>query len=69
MLAELSPFFSVGSYQFGVRFLYDGYAYAFLLLVLNDARVDWRFALLGILGIVVNCLGAMQRWTGIMPHL
>jgi hypothetical protein len=69
LLGVLLPFFSIGSFQFGARFLYDGYAYAFLLLALTDARVDWRFAVLGLLGIVVNDLGAVQRWTGVIVHL
>jgi hypothetical protein len=55
--------------QFGARYLVDGYPFAFLLLALNDVRVDWRFAVLGYLGIIINILGALQFWTGIIPHL
>ncbi len=58
-----------GWYQFGARYLFDGYPFAFLLLALNDVRVDWRFAALGLLGIIINILGALQFWTGIIPHL
>jgi len=57
-------FHAAGWYQFGARYLYDGYAYAFLLLALNDVRVDWRFAALGILGMLINVLGASEFWRG-----
>lgn len=56
-------FHASGWYQFGARYLYDGYAYAFLLLALSDARVDWRFVALGVIGILINVLGAHQFWT------
>lgn len=56
-------FHAAGWYQFGARYLYDGYAYAFLLLVLNEVRVDWRFALLGLFGMIINMLGALEFWT------
>ncbi len=61
-------FHASGWYQFGARYLYEGYAYAFLLLVLNEVRVDWRFATLGLLAVVLNMLGALQFWTSIALH-
>jgi hypothetical protein len=62
-------FHAAGWYQFGARYLYDGYAYAFLLLALSDVRVDWRFAALGTLGMLINVLGAAEFWTGHIFHL
>jgi hypothetical protein len=62
-------FHASGWYQFGARYLFDGYAYAFLLLALTDVRVDWRFALLGILGVIINVLGAHQFWSNNIFHL
>ncbi|MGZ3667599.1 MAG: hypothetical protein ACXVDA_24305 [Ktedonobacterales bacterium] len=56
-------FHAAGWYQFGARYLFDGYPYAFLLLALNEVRVDWRFALLGLFGIIINLLGALEFWT------
>ncbi|HLW01174.1 MAG TPA: hypothetical protein VKT82_21130 [Ktedonobacterales bacterium] len=56
-------FYNAGGYQFGVRYLYDVYPFAFLLLVLNDVRIDWRFAALGLFGVVINVLGALEFWT------
>lgn len=55
-------FHAAGWYQFGARYLFDGYPYAFLLLLLNEVRVDWRFALLGLFGIIINWLGASEFW-------
>lgn len=69
MVAAILLFHAAGWYQFGARYLFDGYAFAFLLLVFNEVRVDWRFAALGILGVIINMLGALQFWTGIIPHL
>lgn len=69
MVIAILLFHAAGWYQFGARYLFDGYAFAFLLLALNDVRVDWRFAALGLLGIIINILGALQFWTGIIPHL
>lgn len=61
-------FYNSGGFQFGVRYLYDAYPFAFLLLVLNEARVDWRFAVLGLAGVILNVLGAMEFWT-LFPRL
>jgi hypothetical protein len=57
-------FHAAGWVQFGARYLFEGYPYAFLLLVLSEIRLDWRFVTLGLLGILVNVLGAHQFWTG-----
>ena len=62
-------FNAAGWYQFGARYLFEAYPYAFLLLVLNDVRVDWRFAALGALGVIVNLLGAHQFWTSHLFHI
>lgn len=63
VVAAVLLFHASGWYQFGARYLYDGYAYLFILLALNDVRVDWRFVALGVLGIGINYLGAFQFWT------
>jgi hypothetical protein len=62
-------FHASGWEQFGARYLFDGYTFAFLLLVLNDVRVDWRFIALAALAIGFNILGALQFWMGYIPHL
>ena len=62
-------FHAAGYYQFGARYLYDGYAYAFLLLALTEVRVDWRFAALGLIAVLINLLGAHQFWTRVMFRL
>src|SRR5262249_5341022 len=55
-------FVATGWPQLGARYLFDGYAFAFLLLVLNQTVVDWRFEVLGLMGVVFNILGALQFW-------
>jgi hypothetical protein len=62
-VAVMLLFYNAGGYQFGVRYLYDVYPFAFLLLVLNEVRIDWRFAALGLFGVVINVLGALEFWT------
>ncbi|HEY7850056.1 MAG TPA: hypothetical protein VIC27_08325, partial [Ktedonobacterales bacterium] len=69
MVIAILLFHASGWYQFGARYLFDGYPFAFLLLALTDARVDWRFAALGYFGVLINVLGAFQFWTHITPHL
>jgi hypothetical protein len=69
IVAQLLLYDATGWYQFGHRYLFDGYAYAFLLLVVSDLRMDWRVALLGMIGIAVNLLGAYQFWTGVIVHV
>ncbi|HEX8032643.1 MAG TPA: hypothetical protein VF510_02290, partial [Ktedonobacterales bacterium] len=62
-------FHAAGWYQFGARYLFDGYPYAFLLLVLSEARIDWRLIALGLIGIAINLAGAHQFWTSHTVHL
>ena len=62
-------FHAAGYFEFGARYLYDGYPVAFLLLALNDEPADWRFVALGMLGIGINLLGAHQFWTNHIIHL
>lgn len=57
-------FHAAGYYQFGARYLFDGYPFAFLLLAMDEMAIDWRFIALGILGVGVNMMGARQFWTG-----
>jgi hypothetical protein len=61
-VAAVLLFHATGWYQFGARYLFDAYPFAFLLLALNDGRVDWRFEALGLLGVLVNLQGAGQFW-------
>lgn len=69
MVVMILLFHAAGWYQFGARYLFDAYPFAFLTLALNDVRVDWRFAVLGCLGLIINILGAVQVWTGTIPRL
>lgn len=69
MVIAILLFHASGWFQFGARYLFDAYPFAFLLLALTDARVDWRFAALGYFGVLINILGAYQFWTTITPHL
>lgn len=62
-------FNAAGWYQFGARYLYEAYPFGFLLLALNDLRLDWRIVSLGVLGIAINKLGATQFWSGQMFRL
>ena len=61
-VVEVLLFSGTGFYQFGARYLFDAYPYAFLLLVLTEARVDARFAFLGLIAIFINFYGALQFW-------
>ena len=56
-------FHAAGYYQFGARYLFDGYPFAFLLLAMAEFKVDWRVMALGTLGIAACVLGAHQFWT------
>ncbi len=62
-------YYTAGFKEFGARYLFDVYPFAWVLLLLNEVRTDWRVVALGLVAIVVNFLGAFQFWTGIMPHL
>lgn len=63
MTAQILFFHWTGWVTFGARYLFEAYPYAFLLLVLNEVRVDWRFLALGALGILINLAGAYEFWT------
>ncbi|HET9110591.1 MAG TPA: hypothetical protein VFN78_07190 [Ktedonobacterales bacterium] len=56
-------FCATGYYQFGARYLFDAYPFAFLLLALNERRIDCRFVACGLVGLVIDALGARQYWT------
>ncbi|HEX8998159.1 MAG TPA: hypothetical protein VF812_19200 [Ktedonobacterales bacterium] len=62
IVAQALLFCATGYYQFGARYLYDAYPFAFLLLGLVERRVDWRFVALGVFAIVINAMGAHQFW-------
>jgi hypothetical protein len=79
IVAAVLLFHAAGFYQFGARYLFDGYPFVFLLLILNETRVvvggkrpnavDWRITALGLMGIAINLLGAFEVWTGYVVHL
>jgi hypothetical protein len=79
VVAAVLLFHAAGWYQFGARYLFDGYPFIYLLFVLNETRmvvggrrpnaVDWRITALGLLGIAINLLGAFEVWTGYVMHL
>jgi hypothetical protein len=79
IVAAVLLFHAAGWYEFGARYLFDGYAYIFLLFILNETpvvvggrrpnAVGWRIQVLGLLGIAINLLGANQFWTGRILHL
>jgi hypothetical protein len=79
VVAAVLLFHAAGWYQFGARYLFDGYPFVYLLFVLNETRVvvggrrpnaiDWRITALGLLGIAINLLGAFEVWTGYVVHL
>lgn len=53
---------AAGWFQFGSRYLFEAYPYAFLLLALSEIEFTWRFYVLGVVGVVVNFLGALDFW-------
>jgi hypothetical protein len=63
VVAVVLVFHCAGWYQFGARYLYEAYPYAFLLMALNEVRIDWRYLALGVLGVAINYLGAREFWT------
>ena len=63
IVLETLLFAGTGWYQFGARYLFDAYPYAFLLLVLGERPLDWRFITLGVFGLLINPMGARQFWT------
>ncbi|HEX6778554.1 MAG TPA: hypothetical protein VF099_10165 [Ktedonobacterales bacterium] len=71
VIAATLIYHAAGWYQFGSRYLFEGYPYAFLLLALSEIEMDWRFYLLGLAGIVINFLGAQAFWLSLLappPH-
>ncbi len=66
-VATVLLYYATGWYSFGARYLFDAYPYAFVLLALSEIRIDWRFIVLGLIGVMVNAAGAYQYWT-IMHH-
>jgi hypothetical protein len=69
IVVVLMVFHAAGWITFGARYLYDAYPLAFLLLALNEERLDWRVVALGLLGVGINLLGAHQFWTHQIIHL
>jgi hypothetical protein len=67
LIAATLLYHAAGWYQFGSRYLFEGYVYAFLLLALSETEMGWRFYLLGVFGIIINLLGAQVFW-GSFPH-
>lgn len=63
VLLQVLTFHAAGYFQFGARYLFDGYPFAFLLLAMAEFKVDWRVLLLGALGVAACLLGAQQLWT------
>jgi hypothetical protein len=62
IVIETLLFSGTGWYQFGARYLFDAYPFAFLLLAISERRVDWRFVALGMFALVINVAGASQFW-------
>jgi hypothetical protein len=69
VVAATLLYHAAGWFQFGSRYLFEAYSYAFLLLALSEIEFTWRFYLLGLVGIVVNLLGAVEYWTTLAPAL
>jgi hypothetical protein len=72
LLAFVLTFYTAGYPQFGTRYLFDIYPYAWVVLALSDARTTWRFVVVGIFGLIINLLGSFQFWTNFpyyyLPH-
>ncbi len=69
VIAATLLYHAAGWFQFGSRYLFEGYPYAFLLLALSEIEMDWRFYLLGLAGIVINFIGAQTFWTTLLTAL
>jgi hypothetical protein len=63
LVAATLLYHAAGWFQFGSRYLFEGYVYAFLLLALSETEMGWRFYLLGAFGIIINVLGAQAFWS------
>lgn len=62
-LAFLLFYYTAGYPQFGTRYLFDIYPYAWVLLAVSDVKVDWRFVALGVFALLFNITGSYQHWT------
>lgn len=62
LVAAALLFHATGWREFGARYLFEAYPFAFLLLALSDLRMDWRFYALGLLGVITSVAGASQYW-------
>ncbi len=62
IIAAALIYHAAGWFQFGARYLFEGYPYAFLLLTLSEIEMDWRFYLLGLAGVLINFAGAEAFW-------
>lgn len=62
VVAATLLYHAAGYAQFGARYLFEGYVYAFLLLALSEIEMGWRFYVLGMFGVIINLLGAQAFW-------
>jgi hypothetical protein len=62
IVSETLLYATTGWYQFGSRYLFDAYPFAFLLLAMTRRRIDWLFIALGLFGLMINVAGAGQFW-------
>lgn len=67
LLASVLTHYGVGHPQFGTRYLFDFYPYAWVLLAINEVRTDWRFVVLGGFAVILNILGSFQYWAHASP--
>ncbi|MGH2514693.1 MAG: hypothetical protein ACRDHP_03475, partial [Ktedonobacterales bacterium] len=65
MTVVVLTFYTAGYPQFGTRYLFDIFPYAWVLLAIGDVRMSWRVALLGVFGLLINVLGTYQHWSGL----
>ena len=50
-------FYTAGYPQFGSRYLFDLFPFAWVILATNDIRMDWRVIALGVFAILLNIWG------------
>jgi len=72
LMAFVLTFYTAGYPQFGTRYLFDVYPYAWVVLAIMRIRTDWRVVALGIFAIMLNILGSVQFWGNFgfyyLPH-
>lgn len=72
LMAFVLTFYTAGYPQFGTRYLFDIYPYAWVVLAIGELRTDWRFVALGMFAVIINILGSCQFWVGFdgyyLPH-